>query len=65
MSYSCNHNNNIVPIIIIIRTTTTTTTTIIIIIRINALFGKGGRKEKREKKENCVDMTISLVWLAL
>ena len=63
MSYSYNHNNNIVPIIII-RTTTTTTTTIII-IRINALFGKGGRKEKREKKENCVHMTISLVWLAL
>ena len=64
MSYSYNHNSNIVPTIIIIRTTTTTTT-IIIIIRINALFGKGGRKEKREKKENCVDMTISLVWLAL
>ena len=63
MSYSYNHNSNIVPIIII--RTTTTTTTIIIIIRINALFGKGGRKEKREKKENCVDMTISLVWLAL
>ena len=33
-----------------------------IIIRINALFGKGGRIEK---KENCVDMMVSLVWLAL